>query len=226
MVDERRNELNGLCSWWNEYYEHLITYLLSSALFIHEYRELGDSFPPNEEAQKIVREELIDKTDGLLDSQINGYFEALGQEGLHKIIDEKIIHLQKLKVKEEESLNKIINLCIDAKSLCDYILTSDDTADPKKISNFVQSLGMETVTKANQLIGYWIAKMEEKMRNQKSASVKTTKKENNKDIIKRLLDKNGWNITKDLIREGQRITDRGERSVKNMIKDIEKEKNS
>jgi hypothetical protein len=73
---------------------------------------------------------------------------------------------------------------------------------------------------AFKYIGYWKAKMEEKRRNIRNVSKRTKIKFENLKIVKDLLKKKSYQIDRDLITKAMRATDRGERTVKDMIKEI------
>ena len=65
--------------------------------------------------------------------------------------------------------------------------------------------------------------MEERKRNLKSVSVKTEKRLLNKRVVRQILSENNFDINQSLIIKAMDKTDRGERTVKNMIKEILKE---
>ncbi len=72
--------------------------------------------------------------------------------------------------------------------------------------------------KAYELIGYWKAKMEEKRRNFMNTKPKTLKRKTIEEAIKDLLKNNEYKPTKRLVIEAQKVTDRGERTIKNILK--------
>jgi hypothetical protein len=73
-----------------------------------------------------------------------------------------------------------------------------------------------------RLFGYWKAKMEETKRNVKNVGERTKTKSKKMETVKTLLEKHSNKINRELIIEAMRQTDRGERTVKNMIKEINK----
>jgi hypothetical protein len=69
-------------------------------------------------------------------------------------------------------------------------------------------------------IGYWKAKMEEKRRNIKSVSKRKEIRLGNLSIIENLLKKSNHQIDREFIIKAMSATDRGERTVKDMIKEV------
>jgi hypothetical protein len=95
-----------------------------------------------------------------------------------------------------------------------------DTNDVCKFYGALERATCRFLAQGNSLIGYWRAKVEVKKRNFKSSKVKTEKRIRNLDIVKKLITENNNRPDRDLILRAMAQIDRGERTVKEMIKEI------
>jgi hypothetical protein len=82
----------------------------------------------------------------------------------------------------------------------------------------IDTLGHLTTGKAFELTGYWRAKMEEKKRNFQSTKPKTQRRKLNEEILKDLLKNHNCKTDREFLIQAQKATDRGERTVKNMLR--------
>jgi hypothetical protein len=143
-------------------------------------------------------------------------------------------YLGELDISDPESFTKMSDYCT-AMYLSNIIVVKANELTKKNHSINLDRLTSEgsvvynsemdyqLMSKAHQLIGYWTAKMEEKKRNLKSVSVKTQKKLENKEVLKKILSEHNFQSTRDVIIKAMSRIDRGERTVKNLIKEITKE---
>ena len=69
-------------------------------------------------------------------------------------------------------------------------------------------------------IGYWELYLKNRVSRRKSALTKKVTKKKNVREIEKILAKNNFEVSRNVLVEGQMITDRGERTVKNIIKEI------
>ena len=76
------------------------------------------------------------------------------------------------------------------------------------------------ISKTYQYIGYWDAKVLEMTRNKKNVSIKSKSVEKNIEIVAKLLEENDFQIDRKLELKAMEAIDRGQRTVKNMIKEI------
>lgn len=75
-----------------------------------------------------------------------------------------------------------------------------------------------------ECFGYWATKMKTRNRNRLNAQVKTFRKALNSRTLKKLLQKNDNIVDRKLILKAMEMLDRGERTVKNMLKEIDEDK--
>lgn len=151
------------------------------------------------------------------------------QERYEKNDDDKVLQDRNFDVSDHESYFDISMNCV-----CTGLGYSrlHETTLPTYENDFrtlpidEHDFGMAIVSGRNaseyafKYIGYWQAKMEEKRRNIRNVSKRTKIKIENLKIVNDLLKKRDYQIDRDLITKAMRATDRGERTVKDMIKEI------
>jgi hypothetical protein len=102
-----------------------------------------------------------------------------------------------------------------------------DNIDGNLVSEFLiflEKFSLRLFQISHLLIGYWTAQTMIKKRNYKSSLVKTEHKIRNQKIIEKLIKENKYKNKRKLILKAMELTDRGERTVQNMIKrSLEKE---
>jgi len=81
---------------------------------------------------------------------------------------------------------------------------------------------LETV---NEFFGYFKAKKEERARNIKSVSSRTKKRLKNIELIREMLSDHDFKVNRKIVIKAMEKTDRGERTVKEMIKEVIKKGN-
>lgn len=88
----------------------------------------------------------------------------------------------------------------------------------------LETLSNDVMSFSFEQIGYWTAQMEVRKRNVQNVSQRTKFREMNKIELKKLIEKHHHKINNDMIADAIKITNRGERTVKNLINEIIYEK--
>ena len=135
--------------------------------------------------------------------------------------------LATVKVQDSDAFTTVADYCESLERIYNHLENLEeslDSGDCKAILLAADKVGKMIVQKAGELIGYWTAKLEQSQRARRSVSARTRKRAENKDRINRLLSsKFMGEPTKGFIIAAMTLTQLGERTIKDMIKEIKED---
>lgn len=197
-----------------QHFQYMTGYLLTCFSAIESFPRSKLSFPPTtKECEHFVKELLqqLERQEGDASSS---------PRDIVAFYDKGIDDLKLIDPKGKNSFEQMITYCSYMRELYSVLLATKSKLNSKTVLR-TEKLTRETISKAHRLIGYWTSKMEVKERARKSASVKSVKRAANKEIIEEMLKKSGGEENRDFVRKAMEEIDRGERTVKNLIKEIQ-----
>ena len=158
-------------------------------------RKLYDNFPPsNEEFEEIetlwdeflVKEYPGKKLKKKLKKKVKEQEES--KVGTNRAIDflkNPVKNLDEIELQDLSAFTKISLHC-DSMGRIYNLISKPNAKVGFELLIHIKYIGYLTMSKVNELIGYWVAKLEEKQRSLKAAAKKTEQKRNRLDIVKNL----------------------------------------
>jgi hypothetical protein len=226
MMRAKKSEYRNYYENQGARFQELARYLGHCHVIITIFSDKFDyNFPPDEEEQQTFEEfvrEHYNAKGGI-------EFEEIDYDSIFDFLENGMMQIKNRDIRNLESFKKMELYCIYLFLI--YLTIAQIKSIKVKKPAIAKLASLNTISvlndldfllcsKANQLIGYWTAKMEEKRKNIKNVSVKTQKKIENEEIIREILVEHKFEINIDIIAKAMRKIDRGERTVKNAIKKI------
>lgn len=184
---------------------------------------LGDlvtdsNFPPSQGAVKNFHEWIM-QADELHNEAEEELEENLVEDGVINFY-KKPQDIGKLEITKRECFVTLVIYSNNVRALYETIIENPRLCNNPIVVFNVQQIGQAVLCKGHEAMGYWTAKMEERMRNRKNAKTKSTAVKQNEIIVKRMIENNNGKVDRQVLVRLMLATDRGERTVKNLVSRI------